>query len=81
MANGSYVNGDYYVICARTGWKIRRSESRMEWDGTLVHKSQYESRHPLDSASPARPERDPPVVRPEPNDVFLEIGDVTGDDL
>jgi hypothetical protein len=78
---GRYIPGDYYLICARTGWKIRRSDARVEWDGTVVHKSQYEERHPLDAPRRARPERVPPVVRPEPTDVFLDVGDVTESDL
>ncbi len=43
-----YRSGDHYVICDRTGFKIRASEVRREWTGSLVRSKSWEARHPQD---------------------------------
>jgi hypothetical protein len=66
-----YVKGDNYLICDRSGRKMRRSESRREWTGAIVHKDEYEARHPQDFVR-ARPERQvAPVTRPRQTDRFM----------
>lgn len=43
-----YRDGDYNVICDRTGFKLKRSECRKEWNNMIVRKESWEPRHPQD---------------------------------
>lgn len=40
--------GDHLVQDDRSGFTIWASDSRRQWNGVLVHKSLYETRHPQD---------------------------------
>lgn len=77
----TYIPGDHWVICDQTGFKVRRSQVVKQWDGLLVRRDQHDPRHPQELVK-AKVDRvtvsDP---RPRKTDVFLEVGDVTGDDL
>ena len=75
-----YRRGDHNVIDDRTGFKRKRSECQFEWSGLLVHRSEWEPRHPQDFVK-GRPDRqtvaDP---RPEPSsDTFISAGDIDPD--
>lgn len=72
-----YKDGDWYVICDRTGFKIRASESRREWNGLIVHQSVWEPRHPQDFVRGTRDVQTPPFVRSEASDDFLTDNEVT----
>lgn len=42
-----YSKGKHaYGICDRSGFKVRYSDLRTEWNGMRVHKSEYEEKHP-----------------------------------
>ena len=41
-----YRKGDYNVISDDSGQKFKRSECRITWDGLLVHKSEWQPKHP-----------------------------------
>jgi len=43
-----YRKGDNNLIDDRTGFSIKASDSRKEWNGLVVHKDQWEERHPQD---------------------------------
>jgi hypothetical protein len=43
-----YRPGDHYVICDRTGFKVRASETQREWTGARVRRQSFEARHPQD---------------------------------
>lgn len=43
-----YVPGDYNIISDRSGFKIKHSQSRMEWTHSVVDKTEWEVRHPQD---------------------------------
>lgn len=75
-----YKPGDHFVICDRSGEKVLRSQCVKEWNGFIVKKEYSEARHPLDFQHPPRPERPVRETRPV-NDVMLDYGDVTADDL
>lgn len=72
----TYIPGDYWMICERTGGKYRRSEMRQEWTGAWVHKSVWNPRHPQDFVK-AIP--DDPSVDPARADIFTVIGETTLD--
>ena len=80
MSN-SYRSGDYYVICAVCGLKIRASETRRRWDNLRVCTKDWESRHPQDFVRGRRDRQRVPDPRPEPADNFIEVGDITEADL
>lgn len=41
-----YIPGDNLLVSDRSGATIRRSEARVQWDGLVVHESEWEARHP-----------------------------------
>lgn len=65
---------DHNVICDYSGFKCKRSDCRMTWDGKLVRKDFWEPRHPQDIIRPHRddssvqdarpPQPDPPLLDP-----------------
>lgn len=76
-----YKHGDWYVICDRTGFKIKASEARREWNGLLVHKSVWEPRHPQDFVKGTRDVQSPPFTRGESTDTFVGPLSLEGDAL
>ena len=73
--------GDANAICDRSGFKVKKSELRREWNGLYVRKDMWEPRQPQDFVK-GRPDKqsiDNP--RPEQADTFLSAGDVTIEDL
>jgi len=43
-----YVHGAHNKICDRTGFKIKSTEARQEWNGSVVRRQDWEARHPQD---------------------------------
>lgn len=76
-----YREGDYLVICAHSGQKALRSQCVKQWNGHIVKKEFADARHPLDRQFSPRPERTVTDARPPGDDVFLDPGDVTADQL
>lgn len=74
-------DGDYWVICDRTGFKVPASETRKEWNGLRVHKSVWEPRHPQDFVRGKADRQQVPDPRPEGEDTFLSTNEVTRDSL
>lgn len=62
------------AICDRCGKKRLNSDLRKEWTGLMVCRvGCFEARHPQDMVR-ARPDRQNPAwVRPEPEDVLVDI--------
>ena len=73
-------SGDYYVQCDRSGEKVLRSGCVKEWNGLIVKKEYAEQRHPLDLQRAPKTERPVRGARPV-NEIELNYGDVTADDL
>lgn len=67
-----YDPNDPFVVCGRSGWKVRLSDTRTEWNGLRVAKQFYEPKHPsLDIPAPYGEEViDDPTGKPQ--DVHLE---------
>lgn len=66
----TYKLGDNWVLSDRSGRKIYASESRREWDGTIVHKSEYFGRQPQDYVKGVRDVQRVAISRPRPVDTF-----------
>jgi len=71
---------DQYEICMRSGFKYPAGVLIKQWDGLYIHPDFIDQRHPQDFAR-AVPEIPRPSVRPEGDDTFLSVGDVTVNDL
>ncbi len=54
MKSYRYAPGESNVICDRTGFQIKSSDARREWDGTVVRKESFDKKHPLLSPPKAR---------------------------
>lgn len=75
-----YREGDYNVICDRSGFKCKRSECRKEWDGKLVYKLFWKPRHPQDLPTKSPKPSVPSDVR-VPVFRYVSINEVTADNL
>lgn len=64
-----YDPNDPFVVCQRSGWKVRLSETKVEWNGLRVAAQFYEPKHPsLDIPAPYGEEViSDPTGRPQDN--------------
>lgn len=76
-----YRHGDNNIISDRSGFKIKASDSRQEWNNFQVGKDEWEARQPQDLLKGFPDRQSAAINRPGSPDVFLTIGDVTSDDL
>lgn len=77
----NYKHGDHNVICDYSGFKVKRSDCRLTWDGYLVRKDLWEPRHPQDFLKARGDKQSVDISRPEKTDSFLDTNDVTADNL
>lgn len=71
-----YAPGDFNRICSRTGFKIKASQTKKEWNNQIVRRESWEARHPQDLLR-SRPDRQQvPDPRSEATDTFLGTNDV-----
>ena len=76
-----YIKGQGNVICDRTGAKTKLGRTRLEWTGWLVKIEEWEPRHPQDFVRSVPDKTALPIARPEGDDVFLAVGEVTKESL
>lgn len=67
-----YKHGDYNVICDKTGFKVKFSETRKEWNGLRVWKEVWEPRHPQDFVRGRVDKMSVYDPRPEGDNVFVD---------
>lgn len=67
MAN-YFVPNTTNTICDVTGFKVKRSECKVRWDGQVVITEAWEPRQPQDFPPDIRPERVIKDARPKPVD-------------
>lgn len=82
----TYAHGQWNALCQRCGFKYKSGQLRKEWTGLHVCTGRgtndcWEERHPQDFVRGKTDRQAPPWSSPEPEDVFLDPGDVTPDDL
>lgn len=75
-----YRHGDFNVICDRSGFKVKASDTRIEWTGKRVRVEDWDPRHPQDFVKGKADRQAVPNGRPEPADRFLSRT-VTKDEL
>lgn len=81
MASYGYIAGDHWVICDECGFKVRSSQTRLRWDNRLVCLKDWEPRHPQEFVRGRKDKQRVSNPRPEPADVFLELNQVTEDNI
>lgn len=68
-----YKHGDHNVICDRTGFKVKASETRKEWNGLRVWKNVWEPRDPQDLIKGRTDKQAVYDPRPEGTDSFISL--------
>jgi hypothetical protein len=78
------ANSDPWVICDRSGFKVRMSETVKAWTGLRVARRFADKRNPQDAVRAVADRRGAPLgvpdARPEPPDAYL-AGPVTAEEL
>lgn len=68
-----YKSGTWNVVCDVCGFEFKSDEVKERWDGAIVCKKDFESRHSSDLLR-VRPENPSvPWVSPEPEDTFTTV--------
>jgi hypothetical protein len=70
MTNG-WEPGGFWRIDDLTGFKVRASDTRKQWDGAIVHSDVYENRNPQDLIRSRRDKQSVQNPRPEGIDTFI----------
>ncbi len=76
-----YKKGDYNVICDRSGFKVKASSTRKEWNGLRVFNRFWEPRHPQDFLKSFPDRQSVPDPRTESKDKFLSTNQVKAGDF
>jgi len=76
-----YKHGDFNAICDVCGFKFKRGELRLRWDGALVCDADWEPRHPQELIRVRGEQNRLKNARPEVTDVFIDNDDVQPEDL
>lgn len=66
-----YKHGEWNIICFVCGKKCKSGDIRKRWDGALVCKEDYETRHILDFIKIRSDETSVPYSNTEPPDQFI----------
>ena len=66
--NQHFVANTTNTICDVTGFKVKRSECKVRWDGQVVIPQAWETRQPQDFPPTIRPEQVVKDARPKPVD-------------
>ena len=78
----AYKSGDHWVICDICGLKRRRSRIRKNHQGMMVCADTcWEPRHPQENIRIRQDRIAVTDPRPRQTATYLEVGDVTADDL
>ena len=73
--------GDNNIIDDRSGFKIKASTSKQEWNGHIVGENLWEARQPLDLLRGLPDMQSAQIVRPGNPNVFLTKTEVKASDL
>ncbi len=76
-----YVHGDANSICDRSGFKVKKSTTRKEWNGLIVRDKDWEPRHPQDYVRGRQDIQSVHEPRPEATDNFLTVNEAASQDF
>ena len=68
-------------ICDRCGFEYDLAQLKKEWTGYMVCRDCFDHRHPQEAVRGVRDQQGIPGARPALTPVYLEINEVTADDL
>ena len=68
-----FESGKWLVICDVCGFRKKSDEVLKRWDGLIVCKEDYETRHPQDFIRAIKEDTSVPFTRPEPTDTFVTV--------
>jgi len=68
-----WKSGDWYVSCDVCSKKIYASDSLRRWDGMIVCKEDFETRHPQDLIKHRIDNQSVPFTRPGTTNVFIDV--------
>lgn len=66
-----YKPGDFLRADDRSGFVVRASETRQEWDGLIVDQKLWEARQPQDFVRGVADDQTVPNARPDPPPLFV----------
>ena len=73
MSRGwKWKSGDWYVSCDVCSKQIYASDSLRRWDGMIVCKEDFETRHPQELIKHRTDNQSVPFTRPEATEIFNE---------
>lgn len=77
MANDRWYNpGDNYFLDDNTGFKVRASKARLQWNNIATSGSHWNPRQPQDLVVAVRDEQIAALVRPRQPNIFVITGTV-----
>lgn len=71
MKNTWWKSGEWNALCDVCGHKYKASELRQRWDGLMVCRDDWETRHPQELIRPIPDQNKLPWTRPEATDSFI----------
>jgi hypothetical protein len=77
----NYVPGDFWRICEVCGFKYRSTQTSKRWDGLIVCREDFETRHPQDFVRGLTDRQNVPDPRPEPAHIFVGPTEAIMDEL
>jgi len=77
--NAGWRSGDHWVECMRCGFDIRQSDALKQWNGLIVCKECFETRHPqeLIRSIPDNAQAKG-LVNPSSPDIFITVTGYSG---
>ena len=66
-----YIRGDWNLIDDKTGFKIKASQSRLQWNNVRCADRYFEERHPQDFVRGVPDKQNVPFARPEAANPWL----------
>lgn len=74
-----YREGDHLMISDRSGRRMYASQARREWNGLIVHESEYFAKHPQLSVRGVFDDRRVGESRPRADTTYIDAGSVDPD--
>lgn len=68
-----YKAGTWYQICDQSGFKVRATKTKKQWNGYVVRKQSWEARHPQDLVRGVADYQAVPEARPRPSEVYVKL--------
>jgi hypothetical protein len=75
-----YKKGSWNIICDVCGKKLKAYQTFRRWDGFIVCKEDYETRHPQDFVKARIDKQSVPFSRPESTDQFTNVSYIDNGD-